>query len=159
MKKLIFIFVFFSVISPVNYAGEPSYDHYDDKTVFELTMNDALAGDAKAQYKICNFYYDGKGVEKSYEKAFEWCYKAAKLHYPSAQATVGFMYSMGEGIKKNSAEARNWYRKAVQLGNATAFIILAICIQQTKNTISAMRFLVWPWKEMVIEKLPKLLEM
>lgn len=125
MKKLIASLIFFSLLSPVNHADESSYGSYDDKTVFELTMNDALAGDAKAQYKICNFYYDGQGAEKSYEKAFEWCGKAAKLNYPPAQAFVGGMYAAGEGVREDRTEAHNWYRKAANLGNGTALFNLA----------------------------------
>lgn len=120
MKKIIFIFVFFSVISPVNYADESPYGNYDGETIFELTMNDARAGDASAQYKICNFYYNGKGVQKSYEMAFEWCYKAAKLNHPSALAFVGGMYAVGEGVKENREEAQSWFRRAANLGNGTA---------------------------------------
>ena len=38
----------------------------------------ANAGDADAQYNLGFMYYNGKGVEQDYKKAYEWYSKSAE---------------------------------------------------------------------------------
>ena len=66
------------------------------------------------------FLYDGNAVKKSYEQAFQWCYKFAEQNYPSAQAFVGLMYASGDGVKEDKEKAVKWYRKGANLGSGTA---------------------------------------
>ncbi|MCD8493410.1 MAG: hypothetical protein LRY51_16785, partial [Geovibrio sp.] len=45
----------------------------------------AERGDAASQYLIGIAYFGSVGVEKDYEKAFEWLLKSATQNFPDAQ--------------------------------------------------------------------------
>lgn len=58
-------------------------------------------------------YYEGHGVVKDYQKAFEYFSQAANLNYALAKYYLGEMYASGLGVKANKTLAEEWYTKAV----------------------------------------------
>lgn len=67
----------------------------------EAIMIAAEQGDAEAQKNLGKCYYDGDGVEQSFEKAYEWFTKAAEQGNASAQNKLGCCYNFGHGVKQS----------------------------------------------------------
>jgi antitoxin component YwqK of YwqJK toxin-antitoxin module len=78
----------------------------------------AEKGDAKAQNKLGEKYYYGRGVEKDYKKAINWYRKAAEQGNDSGQTMTGVMYRRGWGVEEDDEEAVKWFRKAAEQGHA-----------------------------------------
>ena len=68
-------------------------------------------GDRKAQYKLCNAYYEGIDVAVSYEQALIFCKKSAINGSVKAQYKLAEMYEKGIGTKQNYSKAFYWYKK------------------------------------------------
>jgi len=84
-------------------------------------------GDADAQYKIGNIYYDGgNGVKQDKKKAAAWYKKASidigRSHggHREAKCKLGDMYYLGDGVKKDIERALFWYKKAAKSGDKEA---------------------------------------
>jgi TPR repeat protein len=65
-----------------------------------------------AQYKLCQFYLDGKAFAQDYTEARLWCRKAAKRGMSLAYVPLGNMAEQGLGTAKDLKEAADWYRDA-----------------------------------------------
>ena len=65
-------------------------------------------------------YYHGQGVDVNYNKAVEWCEKAAKQGHALAQGNLGAMYYKGQGVDQDDSMAMRWYAKAAAQGNEQA---------------------------------------
>lgn len=55
---------------------------------FDVLMNKAEAGDAKAQYKLAKWFYKGHLVEKSNTQAAFWAFKSLNNGYLKAQSLL-----------------------------------------------------------------------
>lgn len=72
-------------------------------------------------------YQNGIGVQKDYEKAFDYFLKAAKNNDPVAQNIIASYYMGGIGkIKINYESAFEWYRKSAELGSLTGIYNLGL---------------------------------
>ena len=93
----------------------------DFKQAYDCYKKALDAGYKKAYYPLGNLYYQGKGVERDLEKAFE-CYMFGAKNYdiPEAQYALGRMYEKGEVAKQNMKEAIRWYKAAAKSGNPEA---------------------------------------
>ena len=106
----------------------------------------AKQGDANAQYNLGEFYENGYGVEKDYEKAAYWFQKSAEqgnVHAQdklensaelirwvyeklaeqgnaNAQYNLGNCYANGVGIEKDNEKAVYWFLKSAEQGNVFA---------------------------------------
>jgi len=83
----------------------------------QVASND---GNADAQNKVGNCYYNGWGVTQDYAKAVEWYKKAAEQGSDAAQNNLGFCYENGNGVKKDINQATVWYKKAIDQGSINA---------------------------------------
>ena len=93
-------------------------------------LDDALAGNAEAQYNLAECYYEGElGLEKDYAKAVEWYTKAAEQGHAQAQNNLGDCYDGGDGVAQDYSKAVEWYRKAAEQGNAVAQNNLGLCYE------------------------------
>ena len=86
-------------------------------------------GHAKAQYKLGDCYYFGRGVEQDYAQAVQWYQKAADQDNAWAQYSLGHCYYLGQGVKKDRAQAVQWYRKAADQDHKKAQLALADCYE------------------------------
>ena len=64
------------------------------------------------QYVLARRYARGDGVPQDFNRAAEWCRKAADQGDELAQYTLGNIYSIGRGLPKDMAQATHWWRKA-----------------------------------------------
>ncbi len=77
-------------------------------------------GNVPAHHLLSVLYFYGKGVAKSYPKAFTLAQYAATNNITDAQFNVGLMYYKGMGTAKNVAEAKKWFKIAADRGNSGA---------------------------------------
>ena len=80
--------------------------------------------DGKAEYKMGEKYFEGKGVPQDYTKAAEWYRKAAEQGNTDAQFVLGAMYYKGQGVPQDYTVAAKWYREAAKQGDADIQFIL-----------------------------------
>ena len=76
----------------------------------------AESGDGKSQTNLGILYYNGKGVLKDYDKAFEWLKKAAEQGEAEAQFILGEIYIEGKGALKSFKNAKYWIQLAYENG-------------------------------------------
>ncbi len=74
--------------------------------------------DAIKEYMIGRMYYDGKGVEQNYSKAFYSFLLSAEHGNTSAMYYVGDMCLNGKGVEANTDTATKYFIKATQKGHA-----------------------------------------
>ena len=80
----------------------------------------AEKGDVEAQFYLALDYYEGKGVEENFEKAFRWWHELAEKGQAAAQYNLGVMYYNGQGVLESYEQATICWRKAAEQGHATA---------------------------------------
>ena len=76
------------------------------------------------QYYLGYMYYEGKGVEQDYLKAFEWYEKSVKQGYADAQYNLAVMYANGHGVEQDNNKAFEWYLKSAEQGKLLARSII-----------------------------------
>ena len=59
-------------------------------------------------------YYEGKGVQRDYQKALEWYLKAEELGYTGCLNRIGWMYESGKGCVADYRKAREYYERSVK---------------------------------------------
>lgn len=72
----------------------------------------ASCGDTDACYRMGNRYYNGKGIEQSYEQAVKWYCKAAELGNKAAMRCLAVCYEKGLGVSRSAEEAEMWRLRA-----------------------------------------------
>src|SRR5471032_602119 len=80
----------------------------------------AERGVANAQHSLGFMYFNGQGVEQSYEQAVAWYRLAATAGLEHAQYNLGVMYQKGQGVALDYHESARWYRLAAEQGYAAA---------------------------------------
>ncbi|MFG1365653.1 serine/threonine-protein kinase [Xanthobacter versatilis] len=76
---------------------------------------------AKAQWRLGNLYYTGKGFgAPDYKEARAWYLKAAQQGIAEAQYNLGVIFENGQGIDPDRNAARYWYDLAAAQGYARA---------------------------------------
>lgn len=80
--------------------------------IISLTVREPKNAEALYYAGIC--YYQGKGVQKDYHKAFEYFKKAAALNHPAACYMVGMCFENGHGVEINFKKASYVYAKAAE---------------------------------------------
>ena len=73
-------------------------------------------GNADAQYKLGEMYYDGQVVLQDYEEAVKWYRKSAEQGFAKAQYHLGLMYYDGTGVLQDYKESVKWYRTSAEQG-------------------------------------------
>ncbi len=86
----------------------------------KIDIERATDGDADAQYRVGERYYDGKGVSMNYSEAMKWYQKAADMGHAKAQYSIGWMYLFGYGVTKDYTLAMKWFKKAADQGDESA---------------------------------------
>lgn len=81
-------------------------------------------GSLNAMHNLGDMYYNGIGVEQSYEKAFQ-LFSEGK-DYPLCKYRMALMLRKGEGVKADPAQANTLLREAADAGNARAQYQLGI---------------------------------
>ncbi|MBI1216085.1 MAG: hypothetical protein GC185_09745 [Alphaproteobacteria bacterium] len=77
-------------------------------------------GDADAQFRLCEKYFDGDEVEQDYSRAASYCQKSAAQDNPDAEIYLGWMYRKGRGVARDDKLAFKWLSKSAARGNTDA---------------------------------------
>lgn len=113
----------------------------DIKQGVSLLQKSADKGLPHAQLQLAKMYYEGIGVEKSFQHAYYWAFKCAQNTdskygntedcITEAQYLVGICYLYGTGISEDKNEAIKWLTMAADKGRLDAKYYLAVCLMQT----------------------------
>ena len=99
---------------------KPAKTQVVKKDTLAILIEQANAGDAKAQNNLGMWYYTGKNVEKNYETALKYWALSAKQNNAEAVGNMAMCYQLGRGTKDNKVDsvmAVKLYKKAFSLGN------------------------------------------
>lgn len=106
----------------------PSYisieKQWFDAVVSELKRK-SNDGDNEASLLLGFAYQDGIGVNKDYQKAFEYHSKAAAEGNAAAINALGLIYTHGYGVEKNVDIAMNYFQQALEHGYYNAAVNMA----------------------------------
>ncbi|MEO5339676.1 MAG: sel1 repeat family protein [Magnetococcus sp. MYC-9] len=100
-------------------GGSDMVCHAAEQGVNELVQA-AGRGSPKAQRRLGQTFYDGKGVQRDYGEAMRWFRLAAEQGDAEAQNSVGTLYDNGKGVPKDYQEAARWFRLAANQGHVLA---------------------------------------
>ena len=107
--------------------AKDAYNKEDYAKAFEIAQKLAMNGDAAAQNLVGFYYFNGKGVDQSYDEAVKWWRMAAEQGFAGAQRNLGICYADGNGVPQSFEEAVKLYRMAAEQGDGSAQNNLAIC--------------------------------
>lgn len=79
---------------------------------WRFNVNDIDVNDANTNFQLAENYFNGKGVEKSYETAMRYYQKAYEQGHPDAALAIAWMYKFGEGVEKSDERAQRYFQKA-----------------------------------------------
>ena len=65
-------------------------------------------------------YFEGRGVDKNYQKALEYLNKSADQGNVDAQVNLGDIYYKLNEVDQDYEKALQWYKKAADQGDAEA---------------------------------------
>jgi TPR repeat protein/S1-C subfamily serine protease len=111
----------------------------------------AESGNPESQFKLALRYNTGEGVEQDFEKAFNWCKKAADKNHIDAMYSLGLLYKEGEGTEKNIGESFKWFKKAAEEGHTKAQFEIGEMYYYGKG-ISKIEKIAFSWYEKAAEK-------
>lgn len=87
--------------------------------------NNAIKGNALAQFKLGACLSDGDGIKQNDEEAAYWYMKSAKGGNTWGMYNFATCYSNGDGVKRNDAKAVYWFEKAANKGDVDSQYQLA----------------------------------
>ena len=71
-------------------------------------------GHSGAQFNLGVMYLHARGVQRSFDRAFDLFHKAAAQGHPGAMNNIGRLYVEGKQIERDYETAVRWFRKAAQ---------------------------------------------
>jgi len=104
-----------AVVEPVVVSAVP----------FEMVMEQAIGGDAAAQFEVAGLYLRGDGTDVDPVAAAAWYLESAQRGDARAQAQLGVLLDNGRGVGRDPVAAVEWYRRAAEQGNALGQVGLA----------------------------------
>jgi hypothetical protein len=112
---------------------------------------------APAQFALAMAYFDGDGVRRDYQQAYQYAVAAAEQGYPSAENMVGGFHASAtpkhDACAHDPATAAQWYRKAAEHGNAGAMMNL-VNAYQTGSGVAADPVEVFVWASLAVHCSP-----
>lgn len=109
---------------------------------FDILLNEARAGDAKAQHQVGVKYFEGKDVKKDYSESVKWFNLAAQGGYAESQYNLAQLYESGTGAEKDLSKAESLYKKAAAQNYVDAMYRLGL-LYYNQNRLSDAK----PWFE------------
>lgn len=108
-------------------------------------LEQAMAGDAKAQFQLGKlYYYGGNGVGRDFLEAVYWYTKSAHAGNADAACNLGWCYETGNGMEQSWAKAFEWYTRSAEAGNRVALYSLGWMHQHgifvPRNGATAFRY-------------------
>ena len=131
MKFAVRLFVFAALFScAAVFAAENSTATYEDY------IEDAKAGDARAQYNVALCYFKGDGVDPSLITAFDWFKKSADQDYGNAECFMGLCYYFGKGVKQDYKKAFEYFSRAAEKDIPEAQFNLGVFYETGKGGVT-----------------------
>lgn len=118
----------------LNLSDEDIQKYYKDaftgfKQMLDEAENDSLL------YRLGTMYYNGKGVEKDTEKAFDCFSRSAKMNNPNALYAMGKYYSDKTMHYYDPEQAEIYFKGAIHEGNDYASTALAYLYMDETSSI------------------------
>jgi len=111
-----------------------------DEEVMKRIMKRVEAGDPIAMYSLGTFYrYGMNGMPQDYNKALEYCHRAADLGYSTAYNGIGSVYEMGIGVEVDMKKATYYYELAAMGGDDSARYNLGVVEEERGNVNRALK--------------------
>ena len=88
----------------------------ESSQVVELVQCEAANEDVDALCTLGTLHFHGKGVEQSWQKAFQCYTRAAELGAPRAMCNLARCYEGGNGCEVDLAQALHWYNRSAHRG-------------------------------------------
>lgn len=129
MKKFFLSALFTSMLISVSIENAVAYE-YQYGFYSEATLRQAQLGYVDAQNTIADSYYVGNGIEKNYQKAFEWYQKAANNGHLEAMNSLALMYDKGDVGKASIEQAEKWYKFAADQGHASSQYMVSLIYRE-----------------------------
>lgn len=92
----------------------------DDEEAFELLSKAAKLGHSRAQIKLADFLFEGRGCIKSATGALYWYDKAAEQGSSAAMFALGDFYENGIGCVVDIIKAVEYYEMSASRGDVSA---------------------------------------
>jgi hypothetical protein len=102
-----------------------AYDRGDYSIAFNRLRTLADAGNADAETRLGQMYWNGQATEQDFSMAARLYVSAAQKGFAEAQILLGQLYFEGIGVAQNDVEAAKWFRAAAEQHMAAAESILA----------------------------------
>ena len=113
--------------------GLEAYERGDYQGALVEWQASAVAGDARAQYRLGRLHADGHGVEQDLRAAADWFQLAADQGSVLAQHELALMYSLGRGVNQDYRQAAYWYGRLADDGHANSQYLLAGLYEEGKG--------------------------
>ena len=96
---------------------------------------DALRGDANAQFELGWLYFQGLGVAEDNAVALRWFTLASAQGHAESQTALGVIYREGYGVVVNPLEALNWFRRSANQGSPSGLHYLGMMFYNGEGVI------------------------
>lgn len=110
---MIKIFFLFFILSTSVFA-------INDENEFNKQLILSKKNNPEALFKMGKFYYEGKIVKKSYEKAYKYLNKSSILEYTKANYSLGILYANKKTPYHNYKKAYEIFSELANKGHAAA---------------------------------------
>ena len=97
---------------------------------FQTLYNQAMSGNAVAQYNLGLCYLKGEGTDKNEKEALRWFRTASGKGIVEADYMMGYCYEYGIEVEPNQQIAFNYYRKAANADLPEAQGAVGLCYMQ-----------------------------
>ena len=98
------------------------------KEAVRLLTHAANEGHTRAQTRLANHLFYGRGCEKNQSEAFRWYSEAASEGSVAAMSSLGKCYEYGYGCELDISKAIEWYERAALWGDVVAFDKLIVLV-------------------------------
>ncbi len=99
----------------------------DQAEIVAAIHEQAMAGDARAQYGLGMMYIHGQGVSLNYREGADWLGRAAEQGIAAANRMLGWLFTNGYGVDASESEALKHYELGAEQGDAEAQLFMATC--------------------------------
>lgn len=130
MKKIILIILSFILITnsqsqiPIDSATmylTGTFKNYNPQRAFQINLQNATNGNAKAMNAVAMQYTKGLGVDSNFNLAAYWFNQAATNGYTKALVNLGMLYKHNATDSNGYAIACNYFNQAVLLNEPSSF--------------------------------------
>ncbi|MFG0248129.1 MAG: tetratricopeptide repeat protein [Phycisphaeraceae bacterium JB051] len=97
---------------------------------FNSLLQQAMDGDAKAEFEVGYRYDLGEDVKQDFKKAVYWYQRSSNQNYMPAKTNLGWLYQNGLGVEQDYRIAMSLYTQAAEAGDSQAQHNLACMYDQ-----------------------------